>query len=688
MEQTALEQVNKRAEEERRRLERGEKPRSRFSSKLQRSATRALAAFFALMLALTLVSRAADGITVARVSTDRPKTGILTQRVTVSGSIQPLGDLPLTLPGGITVSSILAKEGQRVKAGDTLLELDLDDLARQRTALEEKLRIVELRLAAASAGTTKTSMDAVLAAQQALADAQTDYDRLVEKLERTEGRSAEDLELVQDDYDRAVADYDKAVADYDKAVVKAKNDLIEAARKEVEAAEKNLAGVKEAAELAIEGAESSLTSARDAQKTYSKPYYDSVSNLEKLRTKLSEARKELQDLQDNGGTEAEIAEAQAKVEELDAAVDAANWNMQSYNYGGDLAVKRAEENLRKVTERQEAKVKEAEDEVQKAKDKLAEQEQKTDMTEESGVVAAQASVDAAQRAVETAQRAVETAKRNAEDGTFSNSDQLFSAKRLVEAAQRTLEDAQRKAEEEQAEALLSDAKSRQQAEIERLGYRAEQRQLQQNLADLRAVEAAGGRLVAPVDGTVQSILAEPGLTQDGVRLAALSRSDGGYAFEGKLDQKEAERLSVGDEATLSYVQEGKSLSGKVVITSIGAADDKGMVTVGADLPAGNYPDGVSANLEVSKRSEQYRMVLPLGALRGNGQDNFVLILREKQTVMGTEQTVVKLSVTVKEQDSQNVAVEGSFLGDEQVVVSSNKPIEEGDRVRLERTEEA
>lgn len=688
MEQTALEQVNKRAEEERRRLERGEKPRSRFSSKLQRGATRALAAFFALMLVLTLVSRAADGITVARVSTDRPKTGILTQRVTVNGSIQPLGDLALTLPGGITVSSILAKAGQRVKAGDTLLELDLDDLARQRTALEEKLRIVELRLAAASAGTTRTSMDAVLAAQQALADAQTDYDRLAEKLERTEGRSAEDLELVQADCDRAVADYDKAVADYDKAVVKAKKDLIEAAKKEVEAAEKNLAGVKEAAELAIEGAESSLTSAKDAQKAYSKPYYDSVSNLEKLRTKLSEARKELQELQETGAGEGEIAEAQAKVDELEEAVKSADWNMQSYNYGGDLDVKRAEENLRKVTERQEAKVKEAEDELQKAKDKLAEEEQKTDMTEESAVIAAQASVDAAQRAVETAQRAVETARRTAEDGAFSSDEQLFNANRAVEAARRALENAQKKADEEAADALLSDSKSRQQAEIERLGYRAEQRQYQQDLADLRAVEAAGGKLVAPVDGTVQSILAEPGVTQDGVRLAALSRSDGGYAFEGTLDQKEAERLSIGDEADLTYVQEGKSMSGKVKITSLGAPDDKGMVAVGVDLPAGSYPDGVSAKLEVSKRSEQYRAVLPLGALRSDGQDDFVLVLQEKQTVMGTEQTVVKMAVTVEEQDSQSVAVEGAFLGDEQVVVSSNKPIEEGDRVRLEPKEEA
>ena len=106
-----MEQLNIRAEEERVRLQSGEKPKSRFTSRLQRTAVRLLAGFFALMLCLTLVSRAAEGVTVARVKTQRPKTGILTQRVDLSGTIEPLGDLDLTLPAGIQVTSIRAQAG-------------------------------------------------------------------------------------------------------------------------------------------------------------------------------------------------------------------------------------------------------------------------------------------------------------------------------------------------------------------------------------------------------------------------------------------------------------------------------------------------------------------------------------------------------------------------------------------------
>ena len=61
----------------------------------------------------------------------------------------------------------------------------------------------------------------------------------------------------------------------------------------------------------------------------------------------------------------------------------------------------------------------------------------------------------------------------------------------------------------------------------------------------------------------------------------------------------------------------------------------------------------------------------------------MLVLQEKNTVMGIEQTVVRVEVTVLDRDSESMAVESSLMGTEQVVTSSSKPIGEGDRVRLE-----
>lgn len=472
---------------ERRRLAAGERPKPLFSNGVQRAAARGLCVFLALMAVLTLLSRAADGITVAQVQAQNPKTGILTQRVTVNGNIEPLGDLVLSLPGDVLVNTISAETGQQVKAGDVLMTLDDEALRQSMEKLENELAILELKIANTMQGTSGDSTDGILEAEQALEEAREDYDRLSGSAERSETRAAEDLETARADYEEALAGLKRAE-------------------------EKALGDAEDAARTAVEAAEESLTAAQDAQKAYSKQYYESVRDLKDLRSRLNDA-------------------------------------------------------------------------------------------------------------------------------------------------QRALEQARRKAEEERQS---GEAGSRER-EAERLGYVSQQRETQQLLEQLKAVEAAGGRLTAPVDGTVASILSQPGRTQEGAQAAVLTRNDQGFAFRGKLDQKKAEDLAAGDQGKLTFTLEGKAGSAEAIITSVGAADSQGQVTVTAQLPEGNYGSGGSAELEISKRSQQYDMVLPLSALRMEGGDAYVLVIQEKQSVMGVEQTVVKKTVTLQEQDSENMAVEGALL---------------------------
>ena len=654
---------------ERRRLAAGERPKPLFSNGVQRAAARGLCVFLALMAVLTLLSRAADGITVAQVQAQNPKTGILTQRVTVNGNIEPLGDLVLSLPGDVLVNTISAETGQQVKAGDVLMTLDDEALRQSMEKLENELAILELKIANTMQGTSGDSTDGILEAEQALEEAREDYDRLSGSAERSETRAAEDLETAR-------ADYEEALAGLKRAEEKARNQLVKTAEDELEAAEKALGDAEDAARTAVEAAEESLTAAQDAQKAYSKQYYESVRDLKDLRSRLNDAQRALEALIEAGAGEEELQAARTSVEDLQSAVETADWSMESYNYGSDLAVTRAEEALEKARARQEEKLQAAEAERDAAEKKLEEARARTDVGEEELVLSAQA-------AVESAEKALRTAERAAEDAGIETEEKLLSAARTVESAQRALEQARRKAEEERQS---GEAGSRERG-AERLGYVSQQRETRQLLEQLKAVEAAGGRLTAPVDGTVASILSQPGRTQEGAQAAVLTRNDQGFAFRGKLDQKKAEDLAAGDQGKLTFTLEGKAGSAEAIITSVGAADSQGQVTVTAQLPEGNYGSGGSAELEISKRSQQYDMVLPLSALRMEGGDAYVLVIQEKQSVMGVEQTVVKKTVTLQEQDSENMAVEGALLESDQVVISSNKPVEEGDRVRLETTNE-
>lgn len=661
-----MKEIRARTEEERRRLAAGERPRPLFSSRVQRAAARGLGGFLALVLVFTVLSRAADGITVARVEADSPKTGILTQRITASGAIQPQGDLALSLPAGVEVERVAASQGQRVEPGDVLLELNAEGVASALEKLENDMRILDLKLSGARQGNSGSAAQAVVSAQQTLADAREDYDRLVGGRGRTEERAQEDLETAQ-------ADYDGALKDLEQAKVKAREALVKTAREKLEAAEKSLKDVKESAQMAIEAAEEAVTAAEDARGAYSQSYYEARSQLSSMREKLSQAQRRLEELMEAGAGEEEIQAAQAEVDAAREAVESAEWNMQSYNYSSDLAVRRAKDELKKVQERQQVKIDEAQAEVDKAQAGLEEARNTEDVGEEALVVAAQANVDSAERALKSAQRA-------REDTGLDSESQLLSAQRAIEQAERSLADAQRQA----GEARRSDEASRRQAEIERLGYQSDKRALQEQIDALQAVADAGGKLVSPIAGTVQSIVENPGKLADGTRSAVISRSDRGFVFEAELDQKQAEKLSAGDKGRLAFTRDGKSESVDAVITGVGAADEKGQVKITASLPEGTYPAGASGTLEVSRRSEQYQSVVPLSAVREDADGAYVLVLREKQTVMGAEQTVERVGVEVLAQDSEQAALEtGGLLYDDKVVTSASKPIAEGDKVRLE-----
>ena len=79
------------------------------------------------------------------------------------------------------------------------------------------------------------------------------------------------------------------------------------------------------------------------------------------------------------------------------------------------------------------------------------------------------------------------------------------------------------------------------------------------------------------------------------------------------------------------------------------------------------------------------MHLPLSALRqGEGSDYYVLVVTEKETVLGEELTAQKVDVKVEKRDGEYAAVtEGALGRNDKIIIDSNKAIKDGDRVRLE-----
>lgn len=109
-------------------------------------AVRALALFFAFMICCTIVSRAADALTITEVNTDSPKRMALIHTLEMDGILEAADKTPVFAPDNVMVTSVAVAEGDAVKAGDLLFSFDTADVRRELAQKALELSKLELEL--------------------------------------------------------------------------------------------------------------------------------------------------------------------------------------------------------------------------------------------------------------------------------------------------------------------------------------------------------------------------------------------------------------------------------------------------------------------------------------------------------------------------------------------------------------
>ncbi|MCD8280887.1 MAG: hypothetical protein LUD56_23325, partial [Enterocloster citroniae] len=311
--------------------------------------------------------------------------------------------------------------------------------------------------------------------------------------------------------------------------------------------------------------------------------------------------------------------------------------------------------------------------IDKAKDALYKAETVLEAVREGNDFSTESAVSEAQSAIDAAREALNRARRESEDNQYSEEEELYAAGRAVETAQAALEDARRQADVLQKE-----------GEIDRITCESERSDKEKSRAALQEILDNGGCLLAPAPGTVVRTLERGDKTKEGEDAVILSSADRGFVFEGKLDKDSARRFSAGDKGELHYKLDGSTQKADVEIHSISTPDESDQVLVTAVLSEGGYTSGMPAQLFLSRKSETYQNCLPLTALRSDSAGDHVFVLSRQSSVLGTEWVIARVDITVKERDSQTMYVDGALTYSDQVVISSNKIISEGDRVRIEK----
>lgn len=205
----------------------------------------------------------------------------------------------------------------------------------------------------------------------------------------------------------------------------------------------------------------------------------------------------------------------------------------------------------------------------------------------------------------------------------------------------------------------------------------------EELGKLQPLLDANGKVTSPKEGIVTSVFAENGgVTSDAV--VSIADKESGYKFVGQIEASKRTLVKQGQTVALKLNSGGyvENLTIEAVSKSEESAD---LLNVTVVLPAGTGEIDDMGEIVISSQSKKYSTCVPLAALRqGDNNSYYVLAVSEKETVLGSEKVARKYEVQIEKKDNEFAALkEGTFSRSEQVIISSNKTVEDGDRVRLE-----
>lgn len=559
-------------------------------SSLQVKAIKTLGGFLILMFLLTILSRAADSLTIAKVTAIGATGNTISHNIETDGTVTANKDLAVSTCANIKIASVEALEGKSVKKDDLLIQLDMDDLKKKLLQAEKDLAILEA-----------TAHDK--AANDAIAD-------------RNEKKNK----------DRLYEDYKQTVSDANDIVKKAKKDMDDAL---------------------------------DTYNKYKKSSGSSTPTDTTVRDTLVKAINEKQSVYDQAvnaldGVKKDI---EADVQE---AIDAASFDEEGNPIELTQQEKQKIRNEINALPANVALTKEAEKAVDKASAELAEAESALSVYESEQSSNNQTSFDEQLKMLYDDYKA----KKDAYNEAKKQKDAT------IKAADRGLEDANAPDVVDTASALTENNDLElKQLEVDQL----------QKLMDVE------GKILAPTDGLITKVLVTTGETTTEDTAIRIADQSSGYKFTAMLDKSSAKYLEKGDKVTLD-IGNGGSL-GNIPIENINVSpEDKNTYEITISIPASTAKQlknlsGI-ATMRVDKASKKYGTCVPLNALHSDGDNYYVYVISEKETILGIETAVDKVQVEVLDKNNEFAAIEGYFDWNQQFVLTSSKTLRSGDRVRL------
>lgn len=209
-------------------------------------------------------------------------------------------------------------------------------------------------------------------------------------------------------------------------------------------------------------------------------------------------------------------------------------------------------------------------------------------------------------------------------------------------------------------------------------------ELSKKVEALRELKNNGGNVKSTIDGYVIKVNGAAGDVTASTSLIDLADS----SSENKLTiqtSKDNKKLVASGGVVNVNLNDGKTNITNLKIESVKVnAENSEILDVTVKLPLGQGKIGEYGEMIIPAESKKYDVIVPLEAIHQDNKEYYVLVMGEKETILGNQQVANKISITIADKNGDQVAVKDSALSVyDEIILTSNKDIKDGDRVRKE-----
>ncbi|WMJ87700.1 hypothetical protein [Anaerocolumna sp. MB42-C2] len=703
---------------------------------MQRTAKRLLIIFLVLIFLLSFLSRAADSVTVPRVVTRNPGGGALTFTAEGTGTVISGRNKYVKVRKGLGIDKIYVKEGEKVKKKQVLLEYNKEDikdimkgLQREAEKLKIQIQQEDTSLIQTDSGDDKKAEFAWQQAKENLKIAEAvvntavknynwnlnkNKNKLLEEKTKEYESAKISFEEVRLENERSFTEAEEAAEDAGEVLAELENkdsrieELLEEYGREREQEQDSLTKENKRDDTEAEEQDKGkliLTElyrmAYGGESEY-EIHQEEVAVLERKLSRAREDVKRAKNIYEDTMSEEGVADSakQAYTEAKRTAQDAAE-SLSAAVKKEDIIFAAAEDyflafhtnNAEKRSSFLESAYKgiysasgyeKHKKEIEKAEKNLQRAKKNEQIVSDKNEVTLKAETEKLAILKEDIDR-LNNGTYDFEEEISKNVTEIEEAQEKVKASETALKEASFNLKLEKLH--KKNENLQREKEQENVKFKQEVLQIdleekQENLKYLKTLKENGGKLKSPVTGRVDKISVEAG--KQAIEDGSIAVSTGDYGILVILSREQGGYITPGDKMEL--LPRGKKEKIEVEIQGIRFTKDeqgKEQTEVTAVLPEGNYIPGSSMAATISKSSELYDVCVPLEAIRNDTRGSYVLTTSPFNTALGEELRAVRVAVEVLDKDDTTAAVEGALSKEEDVIISSTRAIEEGDRVRLE-----